>query len=159
MTSHLRRGIIIFLILASFGGNAAGAILWKGRLRIISAVPWKIEILENRWGNTSNPGPEKYYRTDKTGLPEITEDYWICTGRLPTNEDVGKEFDFIGTIPDIGGHLSFTAQEDPSIQFRSKWFQPRDFRKPFYFGLAIMIISILGLALTVRYVWKRARGH
>ncbi len=67
MTPHLHRGILIFLMLASIGDNAVGAILWKGRLRIVSDVPWKIEILESRWGNTSDPVPEKYYRIDKTG--------------------------------------------------------------------------------------------
>ncbi|MHC4654621.1 MAG: hypothetical protein ACYS91_06320, partial [Planctomycetota bacterium] len=112
---NLRIGLWLLLIML-IARPASAAFFWKGKLKVISADPWNIEIIE------SNATSGELLRTEKTGLPEVTEKHWICNGRLPAKTDIGWIYEFSGTIPDIGGRYSFKVAEQ-SLAFHSKWSQ------------------------------------
>jgi hypothetical protein len=132
---NLRTWLWLLLIML-ISRPAIGAVLWKGRLKVVSAKPWKIEIIESN-GPGSKATPPELLRTEKTGLPEVTEKHWICTGRLPSKIDIGWTYEFSGTIPDIGGRYSFEVGEH-SLAFRSRWSQ-----RPFYLMPTIVIVVVL----------------
>ena len=109
---NLRMGLWLLLIML-IARPAGAAIFWKGKLKVVSADPWKIEIID------SNSTSAELLRTEKTGLPEVTEKHWICTGRLPAKTDIGGIYEFYGVIPDIGGGYFFEVEEQ-SLAFHSK---------------------------------------
>jgi len=120
---------------------AFGAFHWKGKLKVVSAKPWKIEIIE------SNVRSGEMLRTEKTGLPEVTEKHWICTGRLPAKTDIGWVYEFTGTIPDIGGHYSFEVGKQ-SLSFSSRWSQPSFFRVQIVV-VSVILVVLVGLAIYI----------
>ena len=109
--------VVFSLLLFLFVQPVEGAIMWEGKFRVNSVAPWDISIIE---GHTS--APRLPLRSEKTGLPEVRPSHWVCTGRVPSDSDVGKVYEFWGVIPDIGGHYSFGSKE-ASLSFRSKWCQ------------------------------------
>ncbi len=141
--------LCVWLILG-IAQPAFGAVLWHGKFRLDSANPWKIQIIESYGPGLQKVTPTWLLRSDKTGLPFVTEDHWICVGRLPTESDMGQVYEFIGVVPDIGGSYSFwpkpldtsrdpgiisnnqgvpsNKQTENSLKFRSKWVQPLDER-------------------------------
>lgn len=140
---NLRMGLWLLLIM--FISRPAGAVyFWKGKLKVISADPWKIEIIE------SNARSGEWLRTEKTGLPEVTEKHWICTGRLPAKTDIGGIYEFYGTIPDCGGRYSFEVEEQ-SLAFRSRWSQ-----FPFFLVPKIVIVVVLVTAVVLAaYIYTK----
>ncbi|MHC4117619.1 MAG: hypothetical protein ACYSWO_08940 [Planctomycetota bacterium] len=138
--------VLISLLIQS----ASGAIFWGGKFRVESVNPWKIKIVENYTGARTLP-----LRSEKTGLPEVTEDRWICVGRLPTESDVGQVHKFIGNIPDIGGSYSFEAREE-SLAFRSKWSQwPTWMIMPIATIVVILAVVILAIIWLARKISKK----
>ncbi len=139
----LRTGLWLLLTML-IARPAFGAFHWKGKLKVVSAKPWKIEIIE------SNARSAELLRTEKTGLPEVTEKHWICTGRLPAKTDIGWVYEFTGTIPDIGGHYSFEVGKQ-SLSFRSRWSQPSFFRLQMII-IAVVLVVLIGLGA---YIYMR----
>jgi serine/threonine protein kinase len=136
--------------------TASGAIFWGGKFTVESVDPWKIKIVESYTGAPTLP-----LRNEETGLPEVTEDRWVCVGRLPAESDVGRIYEFIGVIPDIGGAYSFESREQ-SLAFRSKWFQwPLWMLMPIGTTVAILVAVILAVVWCVRKISKKAKttGH
>jgi len=141
---------------------AYGAIFWKGKFKVISASSWKIEIIESYHGTTTNVVRPQLLRSDKTGLPFVTEDHWICRGRKIRESDVGQIYEFIGNIPDIGGCYVFwslpqTSDNSPveassefftdeyrkkSLYFTSRWSQMDPFQVKLI-GILLIILAIL----------------
>ncbi|MCP4709224.1 MAG: hypothetical protein GY869_11415 [Planctomycetes bacterium] len=153
------------LLVLSLGPPAFGAIFWKGKFKVISADPWKIEIIESFHGTSTNVIEPRLSRSPKTGLPFVTEDHWQCAGREITESDVGQIYEFIGNIPDIGGSYDFyslpqsidnshaeasseyyTAEyRTKALTFNSKWSQTDPFTiKLIGVLLALLAIIILG---------------
>ena len=128
--------------------HAAGAVFWRGPFRVEAANPWKIQIVES-YGTGAGLGSSRL-RPEKTGLPEVTEEHWVCDGRLPTESDVGQVYHFSGTIPDIGGRFYFSSEEQ-SLAFYSKWSQPPDWLAPLI-GLALLALATAAL-IAIR--WRR----
>lgn len=140
-----RIGLLLLLVLLTVQ-PAAGAILWYGTFRVESASPWKITIVESH-----TRAPTLPLRSEKTGLPTVSADHWVCTGRLPEASDVGKVYEFVGMIPDIGGHYSFESDEQ-SLAFRSKW---SDWS---YASNGILILlATLGVLAIVYWIRKLSR--
>jgi hypothetical protein len=135
-------GLCLLLIML-IGRAAFGAVLWKGKLKVVSADPWKIEIIESA-GPGAQATPPELLRPEKTGLPEVTEKHWICTGRLPSKIDIGWIYEFTGTIPDIGGCYSFEVGEQ-SLSFRSQWSQPSFLLVPLIIT-AVILVAVIVLA-------------
>ena len=127
---------------------AFGAFFWKGKLKVVSVKPWKIEIIE------SNARSAEMLRAEKTGLPDVTEKHWICTGRLPAKTDIGWVYEFTGTIPDIGGCYSFEVGEQ-SLSFRSKWSQPSFLLVPLIITAVILVVVIVLAAYIYTKVAKK----
>jgi len=123
---------------------AFGAFFWKGKLKVVSVKPWKIEIIE------SNARSAEMLRAEKTGLPDVTEKHWICTGRLPAKTDIGWVYEFTGTIPDIGGCYSFEVGEQ-SLSFRSRWSQLPAFIVP----LIIIVVVLVTVVVVGAYVYTK----
>lgn len=134
---NLRIGLLLLLIML-ISRPGFGAFFWKGKLKVVSAKPWKIEIIE------SNTTSGELLRTEKTGLPEVTEKHWICTGRLPSKIDIGWIYKFSGTIPDIGGRYSFSVGEQ-SLAFHSKWSQLSFYLVPLII-IAVILVAVVVLA-------------
>ena len=125
------------LLILSLGPSAFGAIFWKGKFKVISVHPWKIEIIESFHGSTTNVIEPRLSSSDKTGLPSVTADDWICVGRNITESDVGQIYEFIGTIPDIGGSYSFyslpqTSDNSP-VEYSSEYSTAEYRKKSLYF--------------------------
>jgi hypothetical protein len=123
---------------------AFGAFFWKGKLKVVSVAPWKIEIIE------SNVRSEEMLRTEQTGLPDVTEKHWICTGRLPAKTDIGWVYEFTGMIPDIGGCYSFEVGEQ-SLSFRSRWSQLPFFLAP----LIIIVVILVAVVVLAAYIYTK----
>ena len=139
---NLQMGLWLLLIML-IGQPAFGAIIWKGKLKVVSAKPWKIEIIESN-GPGSKATPAELLRTEETGLPAVTEKHWICTGRLPSKIDIGWTYEFSGTIPDTGGRYSFEVGEQ-SLAFHSKWSQLPSFLVPLII-IAVVLVAVVVLA-------------
>ncbi len=157
---HLRL-VLWPLLLLFIAQPAFGAIFWKGKFKVISANPWKIEITESYYGTSTNVIEPGLFRRYKTGLPFVTKDHWVCQGRKVQESDVGQIYEFIGDIPDIGGVYDFcslpqTIDNSPaeasseyytaeyrkkSLCFRSKWSQPNSYN--------IMLIGAVPILLAI----------
>ena len=133
---------------------AIGAVLWRGKFKVESANPWKLEIVES-YGPGKNVTPPRLFRSEKTGLPYVTEDRWMCVGRLPSESDVGQIYEFIGTIPDIGGSYSFESM-GKSLAFRSKWSQ-LPFRVYKVIGTTLFLVTVVVLVIFwwIRKLYKK----
>ncbi|MHC4086835.1 MAG: hypothetical protein ACYSWZ_09855 [Planctomycetota bacterium] len=140
---NLRMGLWLLLVML-IARPAGAAFFWKGKLKVVSAKPWKIEIIE------SNVPSEELHRTEKTGLPEVTEKHWICTGRLPAKTDIGVTYEFSGTIPCCGGRYSFKVGEQ-SLAFRSRWSQPPFFMVP----LIIIVVVLVTAVVLAAYIYTK----
>jgi hypothetical protein len=140
---NLRMGLWLLLIML-IARPAGAAFFWKGTLKVVSADPWKIEIIE------SNARSTEWLRTEKTGLPEVTEKHWICTGRLPAKTDIGGMYEFSGTIPDIGGVYKFEVGEQ-SLAFHSRWTQLPFFLVP----LIVIVVVLVTVIVLAAYIYTR----
>ena len=111
MISYRLTAVVAAMMLLVHISRASAIMFAEGEFRVQEAHPWRIEVLSGMHGPT------------ELGLPTVTPDDWRCKGRKPTAQDVGKKFQFLGVIPDMGGRYYIEASDD-DLKFVSKYSEP-----------------------------------